>query len=269
MSDYHDADLRRSGSLPSPVPPDFIRNATLRMAPPWRSASSRTQTPADEEERRRSTERQDRNFRRWLAAARRSLASAPGRFEARSTTSSGWNVFVNVIEILHRGKAVLTLPDLHGWPIEGPRGRTTGTEAAERILKTLSETAREDGSASFASDVAAAAPLFGAIVSTTRQDLNEAFQDDEGRLWMIVEIEQEDGLPSCVLDPSDADGADEAVAWHPPASASTAIPLRLSCERSGRGWRIDSRRWKEPALAIRTPSMDAMEVLRLASTHID
>lgn len=178
-------------------------------------------------------------------------------------------MFVNVIEILHRGRTILTLPALHGWPIEGPRGRITGTEVAERILKTLSEIDREGGSASFASDAATAAPLFGALVVTGRQDLHQAFADDEGRLWMIVEIEQEDGLPSCVLDPADAEGADEAFAWHPPASASAAIPLRLSCERSGRGWRIDSRRWKQPAVAVRTPRMDAMEILRLASAHMD
>lgn len=239
------------------------------MVPPWSSASSRTPTAADEKERRRSTQRRDRDFQRWIAAATRCLATAPDRFETRSTTSAGWNVFVNAIEILHRGRIVLTLPHLHGWPIEGPRGSITGTEAVARILKTLSETGREEGSVSFASDAATAAPLFGALVATSRQDLHEAFADDEGRLWMIVEIEQEDGLPSCVLDPADADGADEAVAWHPPASASAAIPLRLSCERCEHGWRIDSRRWKQPAVAVRTPYMDAMEVLRLASAHID
>lgn len=239
------------------------------MAPPWTSKSSRTLTAADEEERRRSTQRQDRDFRRWIATAARCLAAAPDRFETRSTTSAGWNVFVNVIEILHKGRIILTLPHLHGWPIEGPRGSISGTEAAARILGSLSEADRDDGSASFESDVASMAPLFGAIVATTRQDLHEAFADDEGRLWMIVEVEQEDGLTSCTLDPADAGEADEAVAWHPPASASAAMPLRLSCERSGHGWRIDSRRWKRPAVAVRPPCMDAMEILRLASPHID
>lgn len=268
MSDDRTADMNRAGSFPSAVPSGFVRSTTLRITPQRTARRSGTRTPEQEDEDRLRAERLDRDLHRWIGAAKRSLHAAPDRFEVRYTTSPGWNVFVNVVEILHRGRVVLTVPSLHGWPFEGPRGEIAGADGVSRILRAISVTDREDGSATFASDAASAAPLFGALVSTTRQDLHEAFADEDGRFWMIVEIEQEDGLPSCVLDPSDAEEAAEAVAWHPPASASTTIPLRLSCERSGCGWRIDSRRWKESAVAVRPPRMDAMEILRLASPHI-
>lgn len=269
MSDDRTADMRHTGSSPATVPSGFIRSATLRITPQRTTKRSGARTPEQEDEDRLKAERLDRALHRWIEAAKRSFHAEPDRFEVRCTTSPGWNVFVNLTEILHRGRVVLTVPSLHGWPFEGPRDEIAEADAVPRILRAISTTDREDGSATFASDAASAAPLLGALVSTTRQDLHEAFAGDDGRFWMIVEIEQEDGLPSCVLDPSDAEEAAEAVAWHPPASASAAIPLRLSCERSGRGWRIDSRRWKESAVAVRPPRMDAMEILRLASPHID
>jgi len=268
-------------SMPAIVQKDFVRTTTLRTMGGWRrplaSSASEAEKKADGIEATRKARIQSARLRAWLTAATAAHRIRPDDFDARAVTADSWSRFVHWIEISHRGRTVLKVPNLHGWPLPGPAEFDgIGSEAVGPILKTLSDIEREPSGTTFEKDAEKAGALWGALLRTTRRDVHDLLCDAEDRCWLIVEIEQENGLATCVIDPSESVEGGEAYAWHPPATASDAVPLRLQCERQGGVWSIDSRRWKgvlagtrPPVTAIRPPIMDPMETLRLCAPHAE
>lgn len=240
--------------------------------------------------RRDADDRMRSNLVRWIETAMRMHAEDPSTFTATTMTGDQWSVFVNTIGISKAGRTVMTVPNIHGWPFTGPMDPTmrnlTDAEIAsvlasvaslprelvgedeESVLAAVASLPGDGGGASLKKDVEEASMLFGACLRTMDRDLHDMMRTDEDRCWMLVSLEQEDGLATCVLDGSDAEDADEARAWHPPATAADAVTARMSCSRAERTWRIDGVDWKRKVECVLPIPTDSMETLRLCAPHL-
>jgi hypothetical protein len=265
-----------SVSMPAAVPEGFVRTTTLmvRGRRAW-TPGSRDATPDQKMAIAEAAGIADRRMLArldaWISAAVKAMTETPEDFSGRTTTGSGWSVFVNTIEISRRGRVVMTVPNLHGWPMAGPMDPTPRTLDDDQIGMVLSATAalpRVDDEATFKKDVEKAGTLLGACLRTLDGELHDMMRTDQDRCWMLVSLEQEDGLTTCVLDGTDAVDAEEAMAWHPPATASDAVPVRLVCSRSGSGWLVDGIDWREKVECVLPTPTDPMETLRLCTPHV-